>query len=372
MLLGLGEAERQAGDPEHRETLIAAADLAAEIGDTDLLVRAAIANNRGWSSSTGVVDEERVRVLRLALDRLGDVDTPERARLLGTLCAELLFGASFPTRLELADSAVAVARRAGDERTLLDTLIRTQESIVAPATLQQRRAWTSEACAIADRVDDPVMRGLAYGYSHLVAVEAADLERARQDLDVTVAEAAHIGQPTYQWMAAVMTAMDRAIAGDLTESEQTALRALQFGMDAGQSDATGAFGMQLLTIRFMQGRLNEMVPLLEQTLAEVPGIAALRSGLALGKTEGGELDEARQLLDAEAATDFERGMGSGWLASNAMWAAVAYRTGHVEAGQVLYDRLSPWSDQFISTHVTAHGAVAHPRRAPLSVARPRR
>ena len=159
-----------------------------------------------------------------------------------------------------------------------------------------------------------MMRGLAYGYSHLVAVEGADLERARQDLDVTVAEAAHTGQLTYQWMAAVMTAMDRAIAGDLTESEQTALRVLQFGMDAGQPDATGAFGMQLLTIRWMQGRLHEMVPLLEQTLAEVPGIAALRSGLAWGKTESGARPgRGPRALDAEAATDFERGWAAdGW------------------------------------------------------------
>ena len=111
------------GVPEHRETLIVAADLADEIGEVGLLVRAAIANNRGWSSTTGVVDEERVRVLRLALDRLGEVDTPERARLLGTLCAELLFGASFLERSESADSAVAVARRAGDERTLLDSYL---------------------------------------------------------------------------------------------------------------------------------------------------------------------------------------------------------------------------------------------------------
>ena len=154
--------------------------------------------------------------------------------------------------------------------------------------------------------------------------------------------------------------MERAIAGDLAESEEVATQALQFGTDAGQPDAMSAFGMQLLTLRWMQGRLSEMVPLIEQTLVDIPGVVAMRSGLALGQTESGQLDDARRLLDEELANDFERGIGSGWLASHAMWALVACRTGHVEAGQVLLDLLEPWREQFISTHLTAYGPVAHP------------
>ena len=41
LLFGLGDAQRQTGDPEYRETLLDSARLANEIGDTDLMVRAA-------------------------------------------------------------------------------------------------------------------------------------------------------------------------------------------------------------------------------------------------------------------------------------------------------------------------------------------
>ncbi len=360
LLVSLGEAQRQMGDPTHRETLIAAADLADHLDDVALLTRAAIANNRGWSSRTGVADEGRIRVLRRALDRLGEVDTADRARLLATLCAELLFAADFEDRLALAETAIAVARLVGDEITLLDTLVRTHESIVAPATLAQRLAWSEEACQLAEAVDDPLLRGMAYTWRHLAAVDAGDPVWARQGLEVATAVADHIGQPTYRWVAAVQASMAQAIAGDVAGAEETAMAALALGMEAGQADAVGAFGMQLLTLRWMQGRLGEMVPLLEQTLEDMSGVAAVRAGLAMGLAEGGRLAEARQLLDEEAAKDFERGIGSGWLTGHAMWALVACATDHVEAGQVLFDRLAPWHEQFISSHLTAYGPVAHP------------
>ncbi|MGH9010369.1 MAG: ATP-binding protein, partial [Acidimicrobiia bacterium] len=61
LLIALGEAQRQAGDPAHRETLLAAARLAAERGDTDALARAALANTRPiFSSTVGEVDDDCV------------------------------------------------------------------------------------------------------------------------------------------------------------------------------------------------------------------------------------------------------------------------------------------------------------------------
>jgi hypothetical protein len=66
---------------------------------------------------------------------------------------ELVVGAEFETRRDLAEQAVAVARRVGDDKTLVDSLIRTHEAIHAPETLAQRVAWMTEACEIADRID---------------------------------------------------------------------------------------------------------------------------------------------------------------------------------------------------------------------------
>ena len=41
------------------------------------------------------------------------------------------------------------------------------------------------------------------------------------------------------------------------------------------------------------------------------------------------------------------------------WSIAAVRTRHRPAATVLYERLLPWHEQFATTHVTVHGAVAH-------------
>ncbi len=53
LLIGLGEAQRQVGNPEHRQTLLDAAELARELGDADRLARAVLANTRGLTSQFG-------------------------------------------------------------------------------------------------------------------------------------------------------------------------------------------------------------------------------------------------------------------------------------------------------------------------------
>ena len=90
-LIGLGEAQRQMGVPAYRETLLEAAGIAAELRDADLAARAALANNRGFVSSFGEVDLDRIAAIERALE-LDDPPQPARhARLLALLAKELAF-----------------------------------------------------------------------------------------------------------------------------------------------------------------------------------------------------------------------------------------------------------------------------------------
>ena len=126
LTIGLGTAQRQTGDAAFRDTLLDAARRAADLGDTERLVAAALANNRGMFSTAGTVDADRVEILELALDRLPD-RRPVRALVLATLCSELTYGSSLERRQALADEAIALARssrrrrhhRAGPQRHLV-------------------------------------------------------------------------------------------------------------------------------------------------------------------------------------------------------------------------------------------------------------
>ena len=120
-LIGLGEAQRQIGNPEFRQTLLDAAGLAQELGDADRLCRAVLANSRGWTSQIGAVDSERVQALEAAAGALPD-DDPRRARVLALLAVELHY-AGEPARCRaLAAEAIEIARAAGDPAALAHTL----------------------------------------------------------------------------------------------------------------------------------------------------------------------------------------------------------------------------------------------------------
>ena len=337
-----------------------AAAAAAAVGDHGLLARAALANNRGWASATGQVDAERVAVLEQALAAVDDDDPGLRARLLATLCAEQLFGLDFDRRLALADEAESLARRSGDDRTLLEVLVRVHESIVAPQTLAARLAWTDEAVRLSEQLGDPVPRLWAQIYRYLALLEAGQIDGLSPALEAARVESAHLDQPSLRWPMLMGEALDRQVRGSLDEAEAAANDALQVGLSSGQPDAMGGYGMQLITVRFMQGRMAEMVPLLEQTREAFAAVAATRAGLALGYTEAGDLAAATAMLDTELANGFDRGIGSGWLSSHAMWAVVAFRTGRDDAARLLHDLLAPYADQYISSHITVYGAVAFP------------
>ena len=97
-LIGLGEAQRQVGEEEFRETLLAAARLALENGETERLAAAVLANSRGRTSVYGMVDTDRVELIEAALDSVAADDPVPRARLLSLLALELVYEPDAPRR----------------------------------------------------------------------------------------------------------------------------------------------------------------------------------------------------------------------------------------------------------------------------------
>ena len=75
LMIKLGEAQRRGGDLAHRDTLLTACRLAGELGDGVAAARAALANSRGFWSSAGRVDDDRVAALEAAIDMQGPEDS---------------------------------------------------------------------------------------------------------------------------------------------------------------------------------------------------------------------------------------------------------------------------------------------------------
>ncbi len=293
LAIGLGTAQRQAGDAAFRDTLLEASHRAADLNDTDRLVAAALANNRGTYSAAGSIDAERVQILEMVQERLAP-DDHNRALVLATLCSEVSYGTPLERRMALADEAVAIARSSGDDAVIVRVLNLIALSLMVPSMLEQSLAWTSDAIHRADRVGDPVMLFTAAGTHCIASAHTGDVDEYDRCLEIMTSLDNQIDQSLLSWRLNMRRSVRAMIAGDHVQAEQFANEAFQFGTDSGQPDAFILFGANLVTINLQRGTLHGMVPMFEQYVADNPGLPVFAAVLAAAHADGDRLEDARQ------------------------------------------------------------------------------
>jgi class 3 adenylate cyclase len=359
LAIGLGEAQRQAGRPEFRETLLGASRLAERLGDGDRAARAALANSRGFASTFGAVDAERVAALERALALNRDGDPARRARLLALQAMELQFDPGHERRRALADEALAVARTAADARVLPYVLRDHFHAVWSADTLPGRLRTAEEMTELARRGDDPLAQIWALDRTVHAAAEAGALRRAAEASSLLIAQTEELGQPGLRWHATYYAAGLVQLRGDLAESERLSEAARDLGERAGEPDAIVVYLGQICAVRAEQGRGEEIVELLEQASAATPGIPAFEAGLATVLCDLGRADEAAPRLERAV----RRGFGTvprDQVCSTALttWARAAADLGDERAAAALYDLLAPWRDLLVWNGAQGYGAVA--------------
>jgi hypothetical protein len=377
-LIAQGEAERQAGDPVYRQTLLGAARLAQELQDPERLARAALANNRGIfpSGGGGGIDRDRVAVLQAALDAHDPADSPTRAALLAQLTLELMPDPDHDAapRDKLKDEALAMARRVGDPPTLALVLAQRCGPQWTPThMLAERRADLREAGELADRLKDPLLAGYVAYCGAQDAMNIGALEESDRLLARLTAVAEQLAQPFLRWCDALARAKRCAISGPPEEAERLAYAARDIGLRAGQPDSTMWLLGQLLAARFLGGSLDRGDPHLPDLLR--PGGSLLRSpeltphrsftalcgaGMSLILCEVGRLDDARrhfELLMSGGLDDLPSDYMSLLIP---VYASVAcMRLGDVHRARRLHEILEPNSHRLITTGASWFGATTH-------------
>ncbi len=357
--LALGEAQRQAGLPGSRETFLDAAHRAQELDATDRLVAAALGNSRGFFSSIGVIDADKVAVLESALDALSNDDGRERALLLATLCSELALGTTLERRQELADDARAMARRLGDPDTIIRTLNLVCDPLQVPSTLTERMVDAKEALEWSELLGDPDLLFWTGAYSRLSAVQAGDFKMARRCLATMHGVLTGLRQPTMMWVTLFNDAADALLSGDADRAEQLAAAALEIGMESGQPDAFRFYGAEMIGVRRQQGRYGELLPMIEQVAAENPGLPVFRATLAEAHVEAGNVETAHQMLEAAATELTSLPYDVVWIFAVASYADVATELQAEGPARLLLDLLAPFDDQVLFIGATAGSPVAY-------------
>lgn len=108
------------------------------------------------------------------------------------------------------------------------------------------------------------------------------------------------------------------------------------------------YGSTLIMTRMYQGRGGEVIALLEQMVANVPGVPAWEAALGLTYCLIDRRADGAELLARAAAQHFEHlRYDQTQMCGLAMYADTAAQTASVEAAAMLYERLDPYADQFV-------------------------
>ena len=274
-----------------------AADASDVVGDSVLLARAVLGLGGVWvHEHRNVADRARITARqRAALARLSAGEHRLIARLRIRLAAEAAYvGGPVSDVLTALDAA----RATGDDRVAAEALSLAHHALLAPEHARHRARLAEELVQRAAAAGDDVLAVFGLLWRTVDRYELADpfAERALAELRERT-EA--LGVAAVAYVVACIDVMRLIRAGRLGEAERAARLCLQRGRAVGDADADGYFGVQLATIRWLQGRDGELIDLVPST-AHSPTLAAserafsIVTGTVLAR--GGRITEARAAL----------------------------------------------------------------------------
>ena len=159
-------------------------------------------------------------------------------------------------------------------------------------------------------------------------------------------------------IAAQWRATDALLSGNFDEVEALGAEALTISNN--EPNFFNAYAAQLFWLHYEQGRLDDFLPLLEDTAEHNPGIVAFRCALAMSYAHVGEGDRAFEHLDGICRAGLDR-IPIDWIRTIALaqlieTAAVLAVDDHLGA---VRDALSPYSGELIvvATGTQCTGAV---------------
>ena len=140
------------------------------------------------------------------------------------------------------------------------------------------------------------------------------------------------------------------LAGRFDEAEAAATRARDVGKDTVPA-AEGGYGLQMFTIRRVQGRLAEVVPVLQLAASNAGGVWA--PGLASLLVEVGRADDARAHYERLAADEFASiARDSLWPAALSFLADVCIALDDTERARLLYEEMLVYRNQNLMIALT--------------------
>ncbi|MDX1379886.1 MAG: hypothetical protein R3233_02140, partial [Xanthomonadales bacterium] len=261
----------------------------------------------------------------------------------------------------LVDHAIAMSRRLGDPTALGAALYAKTLALRRPDQIRERLFHRDESVAVARSLDDrpALLDALIFRIDDLLAV--GDIAAVDRDLAEVAAVAEEIGEPFYDYCLVTKQVMRTLLAGRFGEAEQLAQQSMDCSRHMDVDNAEGVYGMQMFSIRRLQGGLGALAPVVAHFVATHADAARWRPGLAVIYSELGDAERAREAFEPLAAGDFaDLPHDSLWLTALSYLADVCAFLGDAARAEVLYRLLAPYGSQavVVGNSITCNGAVS--------------
>jgi hypothetical protein len=325
-----------------RQSFERAYQLAEEAGDTQAMALAALGLAGLWVSERRTVTaavqlEARLEHVLSLLEPQSGLALRIRTRLAGE--ADYLSGGH-----EAILGALGTARATADPELLAEALSLAHHCLLGPEHVQRRRDLAVELIKTSFRTGrrSDLLMGLLW---RTVDSYAAGDPHAGRHLGELRDQ---LGQQNHLAVAFVVSAIDVMLAiraGRLDDAESLARVCAESGAAAGDVDHDWWAGAQLVTIRWYQGRLAELLPVLRDRVHS-PDLSAVDNSavaaLAVAAALGGDLPTAASSLGTLCGSDLA-GLprSSSWLVTMNGIVEAAYLLGDADASARAYELLSP-------------------------------
>lgn len=358
LFMDLGTASHRGGKaPDALAAFRAAADIARELGDAQLLALAATGYEEAcWRP--GLAEEGAAELLEEAAGGLRDEDSRLRVGLLAGLARALDFQGEHARGAVVRTSALAMARRLGDRAGLATVLMRSYWSR-GMTSLEEILDMLTEATAIGEELGNTEIRAEAMAWRVPAFVALGELDAARPEVSVLRKTAEETAQP---FMLHVAEHYGSAIAlcdGRLHDSEVLARRSHEWSRLLTGRDASGVYGIQMFSVRRELGRLAELGPLIRILAADATREGPWRPGLVATLAELGMEEEARRELSRLVADGLDPFRESLWLASLSYLTDACAALGDEATAALVYPELEPLAgtNVMIGHLVSCYGAA---------------
>jgi tetratricopeptide (TPR) repeat protein len=362
LLLALGQARMAASDiPSARAAFEQAVLVARDSHDSELLGRVAL--SQSFEFTVGIVDELEVRLLEEALRVLPPGDGALRTRVMARLAKALLFTPALDRRTALSEEAVAMGRRLGDAATLAVVLFDRHVAIWGFANAEERLAIADEIVQLADECGDHALalQGRALRMANLL--ELGDAAALQTEMDAYDQITQRLRQLQYLWHVPLQRATLVALDGRFDEAEHLAASALELGRRAQHQGIDVFYATVVTMIRFLQGRMPELLDHLRQMVERYPSIPAWRAVYAYALCEDGQREAAQIELDRLAVDDFRSlPRDFTWMCLLAFLALLISGLDDTRHAAQVYELLSPYQRYAVRVTrigVACLGSAAH-------------